>query len=71
MNQLFVYALGFVICALVIIYSGTSCSGGIVFGGAAIGENTSTFDIASLTPTYSATQNYLQGTATTPVTACP
>ena len=55
----------------VIIYSGTSCSGGIVFGGAAIGEYTSTFDIASLTPTYSATQNYLQGTATTPVASCP
>ena len=55
----------------VIIYSGNDCSGGITFGGAAIGENTSTFDISSLTPTYSATQNYLQGSATTPVTACP
>jgi hypothetical protein len=55
----------------VIIYSGTSCSGGITFGGADIGEYTSTFDIASLTPTYSATQNYVQGTATTPVTTCP
>ena len=55
----------------VIIYSGTSCSGGITFGGADIGELTSTFDIASLSPTTSATQNYLQGSATTPVTACP
>jgi hypothetical protein len=55
----------------VIIYSGNSCSGGVVFGGAEIGELTSVFDIASLTPTTSATQNYLQGTATTPVTACP
>lgn len=55
----------------VIIYSGNSCSGGITFGGASAGENTSTFSIASLSPTYSATQNYLQGTATTPVTGCP
>jgi hypothetical protein len=55
----------------VIIYSGTSCSGGIGFVGAAIGEYTSTFDIASLTPTTSATQNYLQGGATTPITSCP
>ena len=55
----------------VIIYSGNDCSGGITFGGASAGENTSTFDISSLTPTTSATQNYLQGSATTPVTACP
>jgi hypothetical protein len=55
----------------VIIYSGNSCSGGVGFVGAEIGEYTSTFDIASLTPTYSATQNYVQGTATTPVTSCP
>jgi len=55
----------------VIIYSGNSCSTGIVFGGADIGENTSTFYIASLSPTYSATQNYLQGTATYPVSGCP
>jgi hypothetical protein len=55
----------------VIIYSGNSCSGGISFSGASAGENTNTFDIASLTPTTSATQNYLQGSATTPVTACP
>jgi hypothetical protein len=55
----------------VIIYSGNSCSGGITFGGASAGENTSTFDISSLTPSTSATQNYLQGSATTPVTACP
>jgi hypothetical protein len=55
----------------VIIYSGNDCSGGITFGGAGAGENTSTFYIASLSPTTSATQNYLQGSATTPVTACP
>jgi hypothetical protein len=55
----------------VIIYSGNSCSGGNTFGGADIGEYTSTFDIASLTPTTSSTQNYLQGSATTPVTGCP
>ena len=55
----------------VIKYSGNDCSGGITFGGAEIGELTSTFYIASLTPSTSATQNYLQGSATTPVTACP
>ena len=56
----------------VIIYSGNSCSGGVPFGGAEIGELTSTFYIASLTTsTPSATQNYIQGNATTPITSCP
>ena len=55
----------------VIIYSGNSCSGGISIGGATSNESTDFFNIASLTPTTSATQSYLQGNATYPVTACP
>ena len=55
----------------VIIYSGNSCSGGISIGGATSAEPTDFFNIASLTPTTSATQNYLQGTATYPVSGCP
>ena len=55
----------------VIIYSGTDCSGGISIGGALANEGTNSIYLASLTPTYSATQNYLQGSGTYPVTTCP
>ena len=55
----------------VIIYSGNSCSGGISISGATSNESTDFFNISSLTPSTSATQNYLQGSATYPITACP
>ena len=55
----------------VIIYSGYNCRGGISIGGATSDESTDFFNIASLTPTTSATQSYLQGNATYPVTSCP
>lgn len=55
----------------VVIYSGTDCSGGISIAGALVNEGTFSIYLASLTPTTSATQNYLQGSGTYPVTSCP
>jgi len=55
----------------VIIYSGTDCSGGISIGGALANEGTDSIYLASLTPTYSTTQSYLQGSGNYPVTSCP
>ena len=39
--------------------------------GSEIGENISTFEITSITPTSSGTQSYSTGSANNPITACP
>jgi len=54
----------------VLITNGTSC-GNNTFAGAEIGENTSTFEITSITPISSGTQSYSEGSANYPITACP
>jgi hypothetical protein len=54
----------------VLITNGTSC-GNNTFAGADIGENTSTFEITSITPISSGTQSYSEGSANYPINACP
>jgi hypothetical protein len=54
----------------VLITNGTSC-GNNTFAGAEIGENTSTFEITSITPISSGTQSYSEGSANYPINACP
>ena len=58
------------ITGTVTITNGTSCNNN-TFAGADIGENTSTFDITSITPISSGTQSYSEGSATHPITSCP
>jgi len=54
----------------VLITNGTSC-GNNTFAVAEIGENTSTFEITSITPISSGTQSYSEGSANYPINACP
>jgi hypothetical protein len=54
----------------VTIYNGYNC-GSNTFGGAEIGEYSSTFDILSITPSSSGTQTYGNGYANTNTYSCP
>jgi hypothetical protein len=54
----------------VTITNGTSCNNN-TFAGATAGENISTFEITSITPTSSGAQSYSSGSASNPITSCP
>jgi hypothetical protein len=58
------------ITGTVTITNGTSCNNN-TFDGATAGENISTFEITSITPTSSGTQSYSTGSIDYPITACP
>jgi hypothetical protein len=58
------------ITGTVTITNGTSCNNN-TFAGATAGENISTFEITSITPTSSGTQSYSTGSIDYPITACP
>jgi hypothetical protein len=58
------------ISGYVTIYNGYNC-GYSTFGGAEFGENTTMFDILTISPSSSGTQTYVNGYANTNTYSCP